>query len=84
MATKKINISELGQQCLEAEKNFKALSKQLEAAKKEEEEAKKAKLEAEMQERHDEVVRAYKKFLDLKDAFVNDYGYFYSKYTLWV
>ena len=83
MATKKINIEELEQQCLEAEKNFKLLREQFEAAKKEEEEARQAKLEAEKQQRYNDVIDAYRKFTELKDAYVNDYGYFYSKYALW-
>ena len=83
MTTKKINIGELEQQCLEAEKNFKLIRDQLEAAKKEEEESKRVKLEAEKQQRYNDVIDAYRKFTELKDAYVNDYGYFYSKYVLW-
>ena len=76
MATKKTNIEELKQQCLEAENNFKLLREQLEAAKKEEEEAKKAKHEAEKQKRYDAVIDAYENFLELKNKYVEDYGYF--------
>ena len=83
MATKKINISELEQQCLEAENNFKLLREQFEAAKREEEEAKQAKLEAEKQKRYDDVVEAYERFAKLKSAYVDDYGYFYAKHTIW-
>lgn len=83
MATKKFNIEELKQQCLEAEKNFKLLREQLESAKKEEEESKQAKLAAEKQKRYDEVVEAYERFSKLKSAYVDDYGYFYAKHTIW-
>ena len=83
MTTKKTNIEELRQQCLEAEKNFKTLREQFEAAKKEEEEVKQAKLAAEKQKRYDEVVEAYEKFAKLKAAYVDDYGYFYSKHVIW-
>ena len=76
MATKKMNIEELKQQCLEAEKTFKLLREQLEEAEKKEEEEKKAKLEAEKQKRYDEVVDAYNKFEDLRKQYVCDYGSF--------
>ena len=73
--TKKVKLKELEQQCLEAEKAFKALQEQLEQAKKEEEEAKKAKLEAEKQQRYDEIVEAFKQFERLKSEYISDYGY---------
>ena len=76
MATKKFNIEELEQQCLEAEKAFKALHEQLSKAKKEEEEIKKAKLEEEREMRYDEVIKAYKTFEKLRGKYVDDYGYF--------
>lgn len=79
--TKKVKLKELEQQCLEAEKVFKALQEQLEQAKKEEEEAKKAKLEAEKQQRYDEIVEAFKKFEKLRDKYVDDYGYFIFETT---
>lgn len=79
MATKKTNISELEQQYIEAEKNFKFLREQLEAAKREEEVEKKAKLEAEKQKRYDEVVDAYKKFDRLKSEYIDNYGAFVFK-----
>jgi hypothetical protein len=59
------------------------LREQFEAAKREEEEAKQAKLEAEKQKRYDEVVEAYERFAKLKAAYVDDYGYFYAKHTIW-
>ena len=83
MATKKTNISELEQQYLEAEKNFKALREQFETAKREEEEARRAKLEVEQQQRYEAIVDAYEKFEKLKTEYVNDYGYFYWKHGLW-
>ena len=80
MATKKeFNIEDLRNQCLEAEKTFKELDKQLRAAEKAEEEAKKAKLEAEKELRHKAVVDAYKRFEKLKTDFIKDYGYFSFK-----
>ena len=83
MATKKTNISELEQQCLEAKKNLEVLQKQFEIAKKEEEEKKRAKLEAEKQKRYEEVIDAYDKFVSLKTAYINDYGYLYLKHAVW-
>ena len=83
MATKKTNIEELEQQYLESEKTTKILLEQFLQAKREEEEKKKAKLEAEKQKRYDEVVEAYERFAKLKSAYVDDYGYFYAKHTLW-
>ena len=79
MATKKIDINELEKQYLEAEQNFKTLRAQLETAKKEEEEKKKAKLEAEKTLRYNEVLEAYKRFEDLKNKFIKDYGSFRFK-----
>jgi hypothetical protein len=79
MATKKTNIEELEQQCLEAEKNFQALHEQLILAKKEEEEAKRVKLEAERKARYKEVVDAYENFEKLRSEYVDDYGCFTFK-----
>lgn len=76
MVTKKVNIEELEQQRLEAEKNFKTLHEKLVQAKKEEEEAKKAKLAAEKEARYKEVINAYENFEELRMKYVNDYGQF--------
>lgn len=73
---KKLTIEELKEAYLEAEKTFKKLKEQFDEAKKEEEEAKKAKLRAEKEVRYKEIVEAYKKADDLRDAFIEDYGYF--------
>jgi biopolymer transport protein ExbD len=72
--TKKVKLKELEQQCLEAEKAFKALQEQLQQAKKEEEEAKQAKLQAEKEQRYEEVIEAYKHFEQLKSEYLSDYG----------
>lgn len=74
--TKKVKLKELEQQCLEAEKAFKALQEQLQQAKKEEEEAKQAKLQAEREARYNEVINVYKQFEELRSKYVDDYGYF--------
>ena len=79
MATKKMSISELEQQYLEAEKNFNTLREQYAQAKKEEEEAKQAKLAAEKEYRHKEVINAYENFKELENKFVKDYGSFEFK-----
>ena len=79
MATKKINIAELEQQYIEAEKNLKLLREQFETAKKEEEEAKRSKVEAEKESRYKEVINAYENFEELKNKFVEDYGRFEFK-----
>ena len=79
MSTKKTNIAELEQQCLEAEKNFKILREQFEAAKREEEETKRAKIAAEKESRYKEVVNAYEKFDKLRSKYVDDYGSFTFK-----
>ena len=74
MATKKMNIEELKQQCLEAEKNFKFLREQLEEAEKKEEEEKKAKLANERESRKKEVDEAIANCKSLLRAYMNDYG----------
>lgn len=79
MATKKTNISELEQQYLEAEKNFKMLREQLETAKKEEEEAKKAKFAQEKKARKKEVDDAVEKAIKLVNAWTNDFGVYSYK-----
>lgn len=78
---KKINIEELEKQCLEAEKNFKALHNQLTKAKEAEKEAKVAKLKAEKDARYKEVVDAYENFEELRSKYVDDYGSFTFKTT---
>ena len=76
MTTKKTNIEELEQQCLESEKTTKLLLEQFLQAKREEEEKKKVKLIAEKEARYKEVVDAYDSFEELKNKFVEDYGAF--------
>ena len=76
MTTEKIDIKELEQQYLEAEKTYRTLREQFTQAKKEEEEAKKKRLEAEKQKRYDAVIDAYKRFEELRSKFINDYGKF--------
>ena len=74
-AKKEFNITELEQQYLEAEKNFKLLREQFELAKKEEEEKKRVKLEAEKETRYKEVIIAYENFDELRNKYIEDYGY---------
>lgn len=74
MATKKMNIEELKQQCLEAEKSFKLLREQLEEAEKKEEEEKKAKLASERESRKKEVDEAITNCKVLIKAYMHDYG----------
>lgn len=76
MMEKKINIKDLEEQCLEAEKTFKALYDQLTKAKQEEEEAKQAKLKLEKDSRYKEVIDAYENFEELRTKYVEDYGSF--------
>ena len=76
---KKMNIKELEEQCLEAEKAFKILHDQLTKAKKEEEEAKQAKLKLEKDARYKEVIDAYENFEELRSKYVEDYGSFTFK-----
>lgn len=71
---KKINIEELEKQCLEAEKNFKKLSEQLNTAKKEEEQKRAEKLAAEEEARYQEVMEAKDNYLRILKAYINDYG----------
>ena len=71
-----IDINELEQQCIEAEKLYQELKAQYDAAKKAEEEAKKAKLAEEKTARYDAVVNAYYDFEKLKDEYIKDYGFF--------
>lgn len=60
----------------ELEAQYKALGAELEARKKAEAAEKEAKLRAEKEKRYNEVVAAYKKFEELRTAYVDDYGYF--------
>lgn len=66
---KKLTIKEL-------EAQYKALGEELEARKKAEAEERNAKLKAERDARYKEVVVAYEKFEELREKFVDDYGYF--------
>jgi hypothetical protein len=66
---KKLTIEEL-------RAKYKALGEELEAREKAEVEAKKAKLAAEKDARFKEVIEAYKHADALRDAVVEDYGYF--------
>lgn len=60
----------------ELETKYKALGEELETRKRAEAEVREAKLRAEKDARYKEIVEAYKKADDLRDAFVEDYGYF--------
>ena len=66
---KKLTIEEL-------RAKYKALGEELEAREKAEAEARKAKLAAEKDARFKEVIEAYKHADALRDAVVEDYGYF--------
>lgn len=66
---KKLTIEEL-------EAKYKALGVELEARKKAEAEEIRAKLAAEKDARYKEIIELYKKADKLRDAFVEDYGYF--------
>ena len=66
---KKLTIEEL-------EAKYKALGEELEARKKAEAEERNAKLRAEKDARFKEVIEAYKHADALRDAVVEDYGYF--------
>ena len=68
MATKGLSIEEIDEQ-------IKKLQEAKEAIKKEAKE----KLEKEKAERKAEVDEALNKYLSLRDAYVKDYGYFYTK-----
>lgn len=77
MATKKeLERTELEKQCEEARKNFERLSALLEEQRKKEAEEKKVKLAVEKDARFQEVIDAYKHADKLRDAVVEDYGYF--------
>ena len=79
MDKNRFTIAELEKQCEEAQKNFELLSKQLEKQKREEEEKKMAELVAQKAARKKEVDTAYDTFLELRRAYMNDYGhYFYD------
>ncbi len=60
----------------ELEAKYKALGEELEARKKAEAEERNAKLRAEKDARFKEVIEAYKHADALRDAVVEDYGYF--------
>jgi hypothetical protein len=60
----------------ELEAQYNALGAELEARKKAEAEERKAKLAAEKDARFKEVIKAYKHADALRDAVVEDYGYF--------
>jgi flagellar motility protein MotE (MotC chaperone) len=66
---KKLTIEEL-------EAKYKALGEEIEARKKAEAEEMKAKLAAEKDARFKEVIDAYKHADALRDAVIEDYGYF--------
>ena len=66
---KKLTIEEL-------EAKYKALGEELEARKKAEAEKRKARLKAEKDARFQEVIEAYRHADALRDAVVEDYGYF--------
>ena len=69
MAKKEFTIEELRAQ-------WEALGAELEARERAEAEAKKAKLKAEKEARYKEVIHAYENFEELREKFVEDYGYF--------
>jgi len=66
---KKLTIEEL-------EAKYKALGEELEARKRAEAEERKAKLVAEKEARYKEVIHAYENFEELREKYVEDYGYF--------
>lgn len=60
----------------ELKAQYKALGEQIQEQEKLEREAQVAKLKAEKEARYNEVVDAYKKFEELRNKYVDDYGYF--------
>lgn len=60
----------------ELEAQYEALGAELKARKKAEAEERKVKLRAEQEARYKEVIHAYENFEELKNKFVDDYGYF--------
>lgn len=70
----KFTIDELEKQCKEAEKKFKLLQAQLERQKKEEEKQRAAELAANKSTRKKEVDDACENFLELRKAYMRDYG----------
>lgn len=69
MAKKEYTIEELRAQ-------WEALGAELEAREKTEAEERKAKLIAEKEARYKEVIHAYENFEELREKYVDDYGYF--------
>jgi chromosome segregation ATPase len=76
MSDKKFNIKELEKQYFEAEMNLDAIKEKLDKAKKEEEETRQEKLRAEKETRQKELDEAFKKYCQLKQDFIEDYGYY--------
>lgn len=66
--------------CLAAEKTFVEEQKKVEAEKKALAEQKKARA-AEVAKAYEAVKLAEKKYYELRNAFVKDYGYFHATYT---
>ena len=60
----------------ELEAQYNAIGAELEARKQAEKEKKEAKLKAEKESRYKEIVDTYNKFIELKDNYLKDYGYF--------
>ena len=69
MAKKELTIEELRAQ-------WEALGAELEEREKAEAEARREKLKAEKEARYKEVIGAYENFEELREKFVEDYGYF--------
>jgi hypothetical protein len=83
MATKKeFTIEELEKAYEEHKLETDALKKKIEEMKQEEEERKKAQLALEQETRKKEVDAAFDKYIELKNAYVKDYGrYTFTKLT---
>ena len=77
MANKEKTLEQLQEELLQAQKAYDIAKKLDDQKKKEEEERKKAELAAGKEKRYQEIKEAEKKLIELKKAFIEDYGSYY-------
>lgn len=77
MANKEKTLEQLQEELLQAQRAYDIAKKLDDQKKKEEEEKKKAELAAVKEKRYQEIKEAEKKLIELKKAFIEDYGSYY-------
>ena len=82
MANKEKTLEELKVEAELAQKSYELAWKAEEQKKKAEEEKKKAKLAAEKEKRYQEIQDAEQKLIELKTAYIKDYGSYGTRNTI--